>query len=275
MAAIPDADGAQCAHCGVPRALLRAAVLGGLVIAGWLLGSGIAQACAFSGLDGVNEVQIASLSPLKATGTDEGPPGLLGVPPAVSSTVAGVMHAVPRPRLPVQPAQVPVLAPVLEPVSKLTAPVPKNAEDATGSRVADAEPAMVPPPAERAAPVAPATAAATPAPVLHAVSDNSSETPVCVAARPVVDQVAGPVALGPSALGNGPAAPVPAGPPATTTAPCSGGNAGGGSTTKSDHSVAFSDGWATTGPTPTLCRLCASASGIPPSAAQRPTTSPD
>ena len=49
MAAIPNAGGARCVPRGMLRALpwaalLRVAVLGGLVVAGWLLGSGIGQA---------------------------------------------------------------------------------------------------------------------------------------------------------------------------------------------------------------------------------------
>ncbi len=286
MAAIPDAGSAQCAPRGVLRALLpgtvlRVAMLGGLVITGWLLASGIAQAhenpglaSAFSGLSGVNEVRIAPLSPLNATDT---PPS----DEVVGGVGSGVVRAVPVGR-----AQVPVLGPVLEPVSMLAAPASKKA---TPSRAAAHQPAVVPPPAAPAEPIAPATAVTTPAPVLHTVSDALSETPVRVAAYPVADppadQVAwsaapGPSALGPSTLGpstpgSGPATPVPASPSGTTTAPCPGGNGGGGSTTKSDLSVTLSDGWATTGPTPTLLRLCAGAGGIPPWAAQRPTTSPD
>ncbi len=284
MAAIPDAGGARCAPCGVlrarlPRVLLRVAVLGALVITGWLLGSGIAHASAFSGLSGVNEARIAPLSPLNATETDEGSDALLGGSGTVTSAV---MRAVPVGRLPVQPARVPALAPVLEPVSKLAAPAPLIAGNKTRSQAEAPKPAAVPPPAApapQAEPIAPATAVTTPAPVQHTVSDAPSETPVHAAAVPVADpladQIARPAALGPSASGSDPTAPVPASPPGTTTAPCAGGNAGGGSTTKSDQSVALSDGWGTTGSTPTLCRLCAGASDIPPSAAQRPSTSPD
>ena len=277
MAAIPDAGGAQCAPCGVSRAVLRFAMLGGLVITGWLLTSGIAQAhenpslaSAFSGLSGVNEVRVAPLSPLNATdlnATDTAPPPdeVLGVD-EVGSTVVGALRA----RLPVQPAPAPVLAPVLEPVSTLAAPDPKNAGNATQSQATVAEPPMAPPTATPAEPIAPAAAVTTPAPVLRAASDTPSATPVHVVSYPMADlyadQIASPA---------GPAAPVPASPPGTATAPCPGGNAGGGSTTQSDNFVAHSDGWATTGLTPTLCRLRVGAGGIPPWAAQRPTTSPD
>ncbi len=287
MDAIPDAGGARCAPCGMLRALLsgallRVAVLGGLVIAGWLLGSGIAQASAFNGPSGVNEVQIAPLSPLNATETDEDSGGLLGEGATVRSTVAGVMRAVPAPRLPVPPAELPILKPVLKPVSKLAAPAAPQAGKAAKSRAAADKPAVFAPPVAPAAPaepVAPATTVTTPAPVPHTVGEPAPETPVCVAAQPVADPLAdrftGPTALGPSAWPGSPADPVRPSPPGTTTAPCPVGSTGGGAITKSFHSVTLSDGWSAMGLTPTHGRLCADADGISPSAAQRPSTSPD
>ncbi len=284
MDAIPDAGGARCAPRGMlralPGALLRVAMLGGLVIAGCLLGSGIAQASAFSGLSGVNEVRIAPLSPLNATETDEDPGGLLGESGAIGSTVAGVMRVVPAPRLPVQPAQLPVLKPVLKPVSKLAAPAAPQAGKTAKSRAAADKPTVVTPPAAPAEPVAAATTVTTPAPVPHTVREAAPETPACLAAAPVADPLAdrftGPTTLGPSAWTSGPAEPVRPSSPGTTTAPCPVGSTGGGSTiTKSLHSVTLSDEWAAMGLTPTHCRLCAGADGIPPSAAQRPSTSPD
>ncbi len=290
MAAIPDAGGARCAPCGVtrallPRVLLRVALLGGLIITGWLLGSGIAQASASSGLSGVNEGRIASLSPLNAAETDDGADGLLGVPaPRLPAQPAKLRVLEPV----LKPAKLPVLDPVLKPVSKLAAPVAPNAGKAARPWAAAEKPAVVVPPAPPAAPPAPAapaelavpaTSLATPAPVPHPVSEAASETPVCVAAAPVADPSAdrstGPTALGPSERPSGPADPVGPSPPGTTTAPCPLGSTGAGAITKSLHPVTLSDGWSATSLTPTHCRLCAGADGILPSAAQRPSTPPD
>ncbi len=268
MAAIPDAGGARCAPRGVIRALLRVAVFGGLVIAGWLLGSGIGQAqeCPVHEYLGPQDNSLVRL--VEIPPPDEGSGGLRGTPPTVRSTVAGVLRAVPVPRLPVRPAQVPALAPLLDPVSQLAAPAP-----VTLWRPAAHQPAVVPPqPAASPAPAvraAPATAT-----VLRPVDDGPAATPVYAAAHPVADPLADQVAW-PSALGGSPAAPAPASPPGTTTAPCPGGNAGGGTTTQSVPSVTFSDRWAADGLASTHCRLGAGASGIPRSAAQRPSTSPD
>jgi hypothetical protein len=276
VAAIPGAAGAQGAPRGVTiRALLRVVVLGSLVLAGWLLGSGTAQA---------DEDVVVHKNPVQENlrPPEEGSHDLLGAPPTVRSTIAGVVRAVPVPRLPVQPAQVPVL----KPVSQLAAPGHPVTASTARSKAAARKPAVVPPPA---APVEPAIQAAVtaPAPVLVGmVSDATPETPICLAAHPVADPLAdrftGPSALGsaelgPSALDRGPAAPVPASPFGSTTAPCPAGSTstGGGATTLSGHSITLSDGWATTAPSPTRCRLCAGASSITPSAAQRPSTSPD
>ncbi|MGH3896949.1 MAG: hypothetical protein ACRDTA_01595 [Pseudonocardiaceae bacterium] len=280
MAAIPDAGGAQCAHCGVLRALLlgallRVTVLGGLVIASWLLSSGVAQAhedsSAFSGLSVVNEVRTTPLSPLDAGDDDDGSDGLLGAAGTMRSTVADVVRAVPALRSPVQPAHVPVLTPVLEPVSKLAAPAAPNSGNAPQPHPAVHKPAALIAPAE---PPAPVTAGAAPAPVHRMVSDAPSVTSVRVATHPVADPLTDRIAS-PSAPGSGPTAPVPPSPPATTTAPCVGGNAGGGSMTKGDPSVALSDECVTTGLAPTHYRLRAGADGITPSTAQQPSTSPD
>jgi len=268
VAAIPDAAGAPCAPRGVmTRALLRVVVLGGLVITGWLLGSGIGQA----------HEDMAHKNPVLE---DLGPPevgsgDLLGAPPTVRSTVASVRRAVPVPRVPVQPERVPVLAPVLDPVSQLAAPGPPVTASTARpkAQAAASEPAVVsPPPAAPAEPVVRAAAVTAPAPVLSTVRDAPPDTPVCLAAHPVADSSA--EFTGPSALDSSPAAPVPAS-PSGTTAPCPTGSTAGGATTMSGHSITLSDGWATTGLSPTQCRLCAGVDGITPLAAQRPSTSPD
>ncbi len=283
MAAIPDAGGARCAPRGVLcalllGALLRIAVVGGLAIAGWLLGSGIGQAHD----DLVHQdpgQQDNSMVRLVAFPTpDDDSRGLLGAPPTVKSTVTGVVRAVPR--LPVRPPQVPVLAPVLAPVSKLAAPAHPVAKKAVEPQATNHKPAAVtPPPAASAEPAVPATTLVRPAPV-QLMHNAPAATPVCAAAHPVADpladQLADPSAGEFSTVRSGPVAPAPAGPFGTTTAPCpSGSTGGGGAITGSGYPVTVSDGWAGMDLASTYCRLCADASGILRAAAQRPSTSPD
>jgi hypothetical protein len=275
VAAIPDVAGAPGAPRGVmTRALLRVVVLGGLVIAGWLLGSGIGQA--HEDMAHKNPVMAHKNPVLEDLGPPEvGSGDLLGAPPTVRSTVASVRRAVPVRRLPVQPEQVPILAPVLDPVSQLAAPgSPVTASTARPKAQAAApKPAVVPPsPVAPAEPVVHAAAVTAPAPAISTMRDAPPDTSVCLAAHPVADSSA--EFVGPSAGDSSPATPVPAS-PSGTTAPCLTGSTAGGATTMSGHSITLSDGWVTTGLNPTQCRLCAGADGITPLAAQRPSTSPD
>ncbi|MGH3996918.1 MAG: hypothetical protein ACRDTJ_05585, partial [Pseudonocardiaceae bacterium] len=136
MAAIPDAVGARCASRGAIRVVLRVAALGGLVIAGWLLGSGIGQAHE----DTVHESQAQYSGPVQMidiSAPDDDSGGLLSVPAVARSAVAEVTRAVPLPRLPIQPTQ----TPILEPVTKLAAPAPPEAKSAAQTRPAGAKPA--------------------------------------------------------------------------------------------------------------------------------------
>jgi hypothetical protein len=283
VAAIPDAGGARCAPRGVLRALpwaalLRVAVLGGLVIAGWLLGSGISQAQQELAPQDVrqqgNIVQLAGF-PLP----DDDSAGALGATSAsstVKSTVTGVLRAVPVPRLPLRPPQVPVLAPVLAPVSKLAAPAPVTRSHAQ-SQPTTQHVMVGPPPAAPAEPtVRPATVA--PAPV-HTVYNASPAAATCIAAHPVADpladQVADPSVEKFSAPGSGPAAPAPASPFGTATAPCPSGGTGSGGVTGGAQPVTMSDGVFGMDPASTYCLRCADLSGMPLAAAQRPSTSPD
>jgi hypothetical protein len=277
VAAIPDAVGARCASRGVIRTMLRVAVLGGLVVTGWLLGSGVGQAQP----DTVHESQVrpSDLSQM----IDVSPPdddfgGLLKAPTVARSAVAEVMRAVPLSSLPVHPApvhpgQTPALDPVLQPVSKLAALVPPIAKSAAQSRPATTQPAAV----KAVTPTAQAVAVAavsTPAPVLRTAADPPSDTPVCRAAQQAADPSADQLAV-PSSSDVGPVTALPTSSPGTTTEPCPVGNAGSGSITTSTHSVTLSDKWSTVTLTPTQCQACRGASGIPQSAAHRPSTSPD
>ncbi|HEX2263925.1 MAG: hypothetical protein M3332_18360 [Actinomycetota bacterium] len=279
MAAIPDAGGARCAPRGVLRALpwaalLRVAVLGGLVIVGWLLGSGIGQAQEELAPQDLgqqdNIVQLAGF-PLP----DNDSQGPLGAAPTVKSAVKGVVHAVPVPRLPIQ--QVPVLAPVLAPVSTLAAQAtvirPHTQSQPTTKQVM-----VVPPPAAPAEPTVRAATVVTPAPV-HTVHSASPAAAACIAAHPVADpladQVADPSVAKFSALGNDPAAPAPVSPFGTTTAPCPSGSTGSGGAASSAQPVTMTDGVSGMDPASTYCMRCADLSGMPLAAAQRPSTSPD
>jgi hypothetical protein len=280
VAAIPDAGGARCAPRGVLRALpwaalLRVAVLGGLVIAGWLLGSGIGQAQEELAPQDVgqqdNIVQLVGF-PLP----DDDSEGALGAPSAsstVKSTVTGVLRAVPVPRLPLRPPQVPVLAPVLAPVSKLVAPAPVTRSHAQ-SQPTTQQVMVGSPPAEPT--VRPATVA--PAPV-HTVRNATPAAAACTAAHPVADpladQVADPSVEKFSAPGSGPAAPAPASPFGAATAPCPSGSTGSGGVTGGAQPVTMSDGVSGMDPASMYCLRCADLSGMPLAAAQRPSTSPD
>lgn len=290
MAAIPDAGGAQCAPRGALRALpwgalpwgalLRVAVLGGLVIAGWLLGSGIGQAQEdLVPQDLRQQDNIVRLVGFPLPDDDSG--GLIGAPPAVKSvdtvstvtvsTVTGVLRAVPR--LPIRPPQIPVLAPVLAPVSKLASPAPVTRSHAQSQPTIHQPVMVVPPPAALAEPAVRAATAVTPIPV-HNVSPAAL---VCTAAHPVADPLADQVA-GPSAekpIGSDPTAPVAPSPFGTTTAPCSSGSTGGGGVTSSAQNVTLSDGSSGMDPASTYRLLRVDLSGMPLAAAQRPSTSPD
>ena len=278
MAAIPDAGGARCAPRGALRALpwgalLRVAVLGGLVIAGWLLGSGIGQAQEdVVPQDLRQQDNIARLVGFPLPDDDSG--GLIGAPSTVKSVTSrstGVLRVVPR--LPIRPPQVPVLAPVLTPVSKLAAPAPVTRSHAQPQPTIHRPVMVVPPPAAQAEPAVRAATIVTPNPV----HTSSPAVLVCTAAHPVADPLADQVA-GPSAekpLGSVPTSPAAPSPFGTATAPCSSGSTGGGGVTASTQNVTVSDGSSGIDPASTYRLRGAEFSGMPLAAAQRPSTSPD
>ena len=283
MAAIPDAGGARCAPRGALRALpwgalpwgalLRVAVLGGLVITGWLLGSGIGQAQEdLAAQDLRQQDNIVRLVGFPLPDDDSG--GLIGAPPAVNtvksvtSRATDVLRAVPR--LPIRPPQVPVLAPVLDPVSKLAAPAPVTRSHVQPQPTLHRPVMVVPPPAAPAEPaVRAATVVVTPIPMQHA----SPVTLICTAADPLADQAASSSAEKP--LGSDPTAPAAPSPFGTTTAPCSSGSTGGGGVTSSAQNVTLGDRSSGMDPASTYRLLGADLSGMPLAAAQRPSTSPD
>ena len=284
MAAIPTTGGARCAPLGVMRALSRVVVLGGLVIAGWLLGSGTGLANEDLGQPGTGLTQLVSAHLVSGPGdrtapSDSGSGGQLGVPPAVASTTTRALSALPVPGRSGQP---PVKLGVLQPIVN-TVGVPKPLAQVLNPSIlapqilaAVSEPATVPPtePATQAAfataPVSAQGPAQGPTRGPATVNHARPAAAICTAAAPTANPFAGP-----SALDDDPAAPVPASPPGSTSSPCMIGSTGSGAGTKSAPDLAVNDSWATVGLTPMYRLLYLSASDLPRSPAARPSTSPD
>lgn len=288
MAAIPDAGGARWAPRGVMRALSRVIVLGGLVVAGWLLGSATALANEGLGQPGIGLVQLLSGPGGKAPGdrvaqADGGSGGQLGAPPTVGSAVTRVRSAVSALRRSVpSPVKLGVLEPVVnavgvpKPLSQILAPqvlAPLSRPAEYGADIrsqAPAEEHATVPPAE---PAVQAAAATAPVPtrgratVLTTVGHVLPTTPTRAAAA---DPFAGQLALG-----DDPAAPIPASPPTSTTSPCMTGSTGSGVGTKSAPDVTVNDSWASACLAQLYCLRYLSASDLPRSPAAQPSTSPD
>ncbi|MEO7195815.1 MAG: hypothetical protein ABIZ05_13540 [Pseudonocardiaceae bacterium] len=271
MAAISEAGCARCAPCGAMRALSRVVVIGGLLVAGWMLGSGLALA------------------------SDDGPGGQLGAPPTVASALTSAGAAVSG----VPSRSVPPLArlgfltrianavDVAKPVARVLesqglvsqglashslaprtlALLSGPAQLGTGSS-APAEAPQAPPldqPATRAA-VAPA-----PGPALwpsaghvtvHTAVNHSRDSATSVFARPL-------------AVNNHPAPSVPVSPVGSTASASMTGGTGSGAGTNSAPHAAMSGSWASA----RLGQLCRpryrNASDLPRSPAEQPSTSPD
>jgi hypothetical protein len=269
VATIPDAGGARYAPRGVVRALLRFAVLSGLVIVGWLLGSGVGHATEDLGQPGTGVVQPAG-DPADITGpSDDESNGQFGLPPTVTSTVKHALSQASVPRLPVAPVDVLKPVAVLKPVVRavgvsrplahvvstvarpLSAPTPHGADIRS------------PEPAHELAAVSPA------APVVRATS-SLPHAPVCAVSAHATVSLAEE-----SALGGHPAAPIPTSPPDSTTAPCMIGSAAGGGGTRGSPELAVNEGWANTHLASTHGLGSLSASDVPRSLAEQPSTSPD
>ncbi|MGH3787206.1 MAG: hypothetical protein ACRDRG_11780 [Pseudonocardiaceae bacterium] len=298
MAAIPDTGGARYAPGGVMRALIRLAVLGGLVIAGWLLGSGISHADEDFGQPDTGLVQLVSTGVDRATASDRnsGSPG--GEPPAVGSIVKKALSAAPIKRLPVQPpvhVDVPksfgALQPaVLKPLAPALAPVTKTVSGAAAviRPQAPAEKFVAVPPAAPinatiAAPAPVLTPVSTPGPAIMAASEPASGL-ADAPARTSVDRVSPAVPVRASAVGlpapgnpapGSPVDPVPASPPAITTAPTLAGSSGGGAGAKGAPIATMNDSWTMAGLTPTHRLRYRGAGDLPRSPAEDPSTSPD
>lgn len=286
MAASPDAGDARCAPLGVTRALSRVLVLGGLVIAGWLLGSGIGFASEPLGSAGAGPVQLASDPGARAARSDDGPGGQHGVPPTVTSAVTALRSTLSLPSRPVQPPVKPsvvqpvvqtVVQPFVQPaVNTLNAPsalATLSGPAKYGAGIRSQAPGNGPvtvPPAESAVRAAAATAPASTLGAPTALTTLGRAAPAHPAAVPATDRFSRQLALG-----DDPTAPVPASPPATTTSPCMTGGTGGGAGTKNIPALAVNDSWARAGLASMHRLWCLGASDLPRSPAAPPATPPD
>jgi len=291
VAAIPDTGGARCAPRGVVRVLSRALVLGGLVVAGWLLGSGVSLANENLAQPGTGLIQLVSDPGIRDPGaraaqSAEKSSGQFGMPPTATSAVARARSAISvSERFLQPPVKLGVLKPVVTAVGipkplvhvsarHVLATLSRPAKYATGirSQTPADEPATILPtePAVRAAAATAPAPTLGPATVLTQVDHALPAIPICAAAAPAADPFAGQLALG-----DDPAAPVPVSPPGSTVSPCMIGSAGSGAGTKSAPDVAVNDSWASTALALRHRLLYLSASDLPRSPAAQPSTSPD
>lgn len=283
MAASPDAGDARRAPLGVARVLSRVIVLGGLVIAGWLLGSGIGLANETLVPSGAGPVQLADDPGTRAARSDDGPSGQRGAPPTVTSAVTTLRSTLSLPSRPTQPPVTPsvvqpmvqtVVKPLVQPVvSTLNAPnalATLSGRAKYGAGIRSPAPANGPvtvPPAE---PAVAAAATTAPAPTLGAptvLTTLGRAAPAHPAAVPAPDRFSRQLALG-----DDPTAPVPASPPATTTSPCM---TGGGAGTKNIPDLAVNASLPKTMLASMHHLLCLPTSDLPRSPGAQPTTSPD
>lgn len=286
MAAIPNAGGARYAPRGVMRALVRLLVLGGLVAAGWLLGSGISYADEDLGQPSTGLIHLLSSS-IDGSSGDQ-----FGVSPSVGPIVKKVLSRTSVPRLSVRP---PAKAGILQsavnavnavsgskPLTKVLTPVVRPLYGPTPYRAAvqppvhaDSASSVLPsPPAVRA----PAAAPAAPTPAVVGSTPKRTATPVVALCSHAEDSPAevptGP-ALVPISTGDGPVAPPPASPPGGTPSSCTIGGSGGGTSTKNTTDVAVRDGWTMADLVQQPDLHSRDTSDLPRSLSAQPSTSPD
>ncbi len=280
MATIPDAGGARYAPRGVMRALLRFVVLAGLVIAGWLLGSGVGHANENLGQPGVGLGQLASDPVDIAASSDGGSGTQAGLPPMVASAMHSVLSHASVPRLSVQPVDVlkPVVRAVAVPrpltqvLTTVSRPMSAPTQHSAGIRSQQPahELAAVPRTAPVVRPASATTPAATSAPAVAAHAPPHA--PACApAANPRDTALASDVL----ALGRDPASPIPTSPPDSSTASCMIGSASGGGGTKGSPDLAATESGTNAGMASTHRLGYLSGSDLPRSAAEQPSTSPD
>ncbi|MDQ4105258.1 MAG: hypothetical protein M3186_16660 [Actinomycetota bacterium] len=278
------------------RALIRLAVLGGLVIAGWLLGAGISHADEDFGQPDTGLVQLVSDRVDRAAASDAESGSPVGVRPTIGPTINKALTAAPITRLPVQPpVQVDVPKPagalqplVVEPLASALAPVTRTVSgalpairpQATAEKVV-AVPLAAPTIEAIAAPATALAAVSAPGPASAVASgpatglaDSTAHTSADLSAFAVPVSATADGADGLPAPGNGPMAPVPAS-PATTTVPAQAGSSGGGAGTKGVPIVTLNDTGTMAGLTPTHRLRYRGAGDLPRSPAAEPSTSPD
>ncbi|HEY2765298.1 MAG TPA: hypothetical protein VGJ13_15010 [Pseudonocardiaceae bacterium] len=270
------------------RALLRAALLAGLVICGWLLGSAIAlaaedaphQAHPTAALDGGNSPGTArgDLSATAPAGVDgllsdalngTATPQLPTAPPAVSGLVTRVAQPVAQLAQPVTRVAQPVTRDILTPVGPVPAIQPPLAHLTAPPAQATTEPA-VPAAAAIQVPAAPLPQVTVPAP----------HTPDRAAADSSVNRFATMPALHRAAVpgerSGAPGAPtVPTGPLDTPTTSCPAGPGGANSAAPGAPAGVLSDTAIGADVGPRERSPQAGTGGLPRWLSQRPSTSPD
>jgi hypothetical protein len=288
VAAIHDAGGARYAPRGVMRMLLRLVVLGGLIAAGWLLGSGTSHADEDWDQPGPSPVHFANLTSADALSGDQ-----LGMAAPVGPVVKRALSRASAPRPSTQPpVQAGLLKPVVKavggskPLAKILRPVvrPLSGSGAHGAAIqppAQVKRAAVVPleapavtaPAEVAAARTPAVAEFTPARPAKPVDAQGAQASSPTKASPV--EVATSSVLEQTVTSDAPVAPIPARSPASTTSPCTSGGSGGGTSTKNTSELAVRESWATENLFQGRDRHSRDTSDLPPSLSARPSTSPD
>jgi hypothetical protein len=294
VAANPDVGSARYALRGVLRVLLRVVVLTGMIVAGWLLGSGLSHADEDPGLPGAGVLHAVSTGSSGTTSSAR-----FDVPGTAKPTVAKLLSATSGPRLPIKPAEkLGILRPVVHvvgkaapltksltkplagPVTELLSPVPKPLFG-PASHASAVHPATS---ADKAAPASPAapTMASPAAPTMATAAVPSSAaaltpvrhaSPTRVHCSPGVNAV--PPALGQQLLpDSGPIDPAPASPPGNTPS-CMVGSASSGASTKNAPDFAIHGSAMADNRVQPDGALQLSGSDLPRSLAVKPSTSPD
>lgn len=280
VAGIPSAEGASWAPRGVTRVLLRIAVLVGLVVCGWLLGTatGSAEEAA------VGEVQAVEAGPRQGwahvplADEEAGEPaetpsrGVTGslLTPLVETSADELLPAGEELWLPVQPnLVVKIIQPVVTPVADhvLGAGTPERISQPPPSRLRAAVDQPARPPAESApartpsGPAGPLPQVVGP-PLLAPTALSTADHPAAAArteSLAAVDQRSAPLA--------------PASPLGTTSCPA--GPTGPTTAAPGAHAATLDDGVAKAGLALAAGRLSTSAGGLPRCPSQQPSTSPD
>lgn len=292
MAAIPDTGGARYAPRGVMRALLRLLVLGGLLAAGWLLGSATSYADDDLWQPGTRPFHLVNVTEADDSADDQFRAGdQFGVSPPVGSAVKRVLSTTSTPGLTAQPpVQVGILRPVVKavsvakPLTKVLTPVVRPRSGPAPYRAA------TPPPAQpdRVASVLP-TAPAVPAQSqVHQSPAHQASSLIALcsraegahaAATSPAEDLAAEAAADPGSLqtvsGGSPVTPIPAGLPGSTMSPCTIGGSGGGTSGKNPVDVAVRDGWTMGNLSRPHDRRPLDTSDLPRSLSEQPSTSPD